>query len=190
MAQRKLGVRAARAEAQEFLGTRLPAEFPEGELQLLDRSCIEILVAERGPHLRLSRAALVAPDAIWAVASISVESCAGHFERRPVIHLAQMCECAMQAALLVTAANVNYETVAPILVGTGDSRALAKTLLEPPLTLLVHAQKIREKLGVMFVVNSKIFANASLAARLDRVNFVLLPKSELGVSINRAEARQ
>ncbi len=170
--------------AEEFLGVAMPARFHDAvqadgrspaELELHDTVAIYSRLLERPPFFLVSKAVSMGRSDLWAVAPISLERCAGHFPQRPIVPLIRMCEAAAQAGVFLIGLNGTAEH-APIAVGSGNSKATTKHFVEPPVTLLIHARKVRERMGSLFVVDAAWHCSGSMTTHVPRPLHDLNPR--------------
>lgn len=167
---------------ESFLGASLQSVLlptdaitTDGEIRLFDEGDLQKLVVERPPFLLVEKAVSIGSDYILSTARITPERCAGHFPDRPVVPLIRMCEATAQTGMLLVALNAG-ESVVPVAVASGESRTLTKTFTEPPVTLLVEGRKVKERPGIMYVVDGKIHANGGEVAILSGIKYLVPPK--------------
>ncbi|GEM_PF-5096900 len=179
-----------RQQVGAFLGLIVPGglEIPSENLQFLDQDGIQELLLERPPFFMINKAVAFGSNEVLSIAHISVERCAGHFPGHPIIPLIRMCECAAQTALILGGLNAGKDQ-APIAVGSGDSKAHARNLVEPPVTLVISAKKLpdvpsgeRRNSGRRLYVDTSIWVGDELVGSLVRIECVLMKK---GIILNK-----
>jgi len=167
---------------EEFFGVSLrtvslpPDELiSKSEIKFLTWENLQELVIERPPFLLLERTVSIGDAYMLATAAITPERCLGHFPGHPVVPLIRMCEATAQAGMVLVALNMGRGFV-PVAMASGESRTLTKKFTEPPVTLVIEARKVRERRGVLYVVDGKIHANGEEIAVLSGIKYMVLPR--------------
>ena len=102
----------------------------------------------------------------------------GHFPGHPVVPLIRMCEATAQTGMILVALNAGKDVI-PVAVASGESKTLTKRFTEPPVSLLIEARKVKERAGILYVVNGKIHANGEEIAFLDGIKYMLPHKGHV-----------
>lgn len=134
---------------QDFLGVVLPDDFcpsPAESVRFLSTPDLETLMLERAPFYFIERA-VATDDSVWGVARFSEDHSAGHFPGKPVIPLIELCKGMAQTGISLVAL-LGAAEEAPIAIGSGQSRAVAKDFVKAPATILFKATLARPPLGI------------------------------------------
>lgn len=175
-----------RARIEQFLGITLPVGISVGTdaLNYLSKQDLESLLLERPPFFMIGKAVGIGVNEVMATAHISEERCAGHMPGRLIVPLIRMCECATQTALVLAGLHATGDQ-APIAIGSGPSRAHARDLVKPPVTLLIHAKRQAparsdgadpQGRDRRHLVDAAIWVGEELVGTLDSIECVLMNK--------------
>jgi len=165
---------------EQFLGAPLPSEdhqFGESEPHLLDRSALNDLLLEREPFFFIDRAVAVGDRIAFAVARMTTERSAGHFPGRPIVPLIELCKAMAQAGLILIALKGD-QNEAPIAIGSGRSKAVAKGLIPAPVDILIKVTLETSRLKV-HLVNGSTFVGTQKIGTLADILYTLVPKAGL-----------
>ena len=165
---------SVRAEVEKFLGLKVPekllADLNGDEVKYLASKDLEDLLLERKPFFLVDKAVGIGKNCVLGIVNIATIQCAGHFPGRPIVPLIRMCEATAQTGVILVGLNTSHDQ-APIAIGAGPSKALTRTFIEPPVTLLIAVTKIAEKFGALFIVDGKIFVDEKAVAKLSKIEY-------------------
>ncbi len=165
---------------EEFLGVPVPTEVQElarEDDRFLDQTALEDLMLERPPFFFIERAVTFADQTVLAVARMTVERCGGHFPNRPIVPLIELCKAMAQAGIILVSLKA-AEHEAPIAIGSGNSKAIAKELIAAPADVLIKATLDTSRLKLHFVSGSAFVAGRKIGT-LANIVYTLIPKTQL-----------
>jgi 3-hydroxymyristoyl/3-hydroxydecanoyl-(acyl carrier protein) dehydratase len=123
----------------------------------------------------------------YGLLSISEEKCKGHFPTRPIVPLIRICETVAQTGVVLVACNTGPMQV-PIAVGAGEAKALTRTFIEPPVSLLIVVQLKEQKFGSLFVLDSRIFVGDEEVGQLKGIKYLCPARDKVVSSADKPES--
>lgn len=179
----------SRTRIEAFLGVSLPEGFeinPTDAVELLDQSALGELMLERPPFFFIEKAAAIADGngtfkTVFGYFHMTEAHVAGHFQGCPIVPLIELCKGMAQTGIALAALQGN-ETVAPIAISAGASKATAKSLIDAPARILTRVELTGRRAalsfvdGVTYLVNDH---NTTEIGRLERIVYTLVLRTEL-----------
>ena len=162
-----------------FLEALLPPEPIQGaHLRFLDTGELERLMLERPPFFFIEKAVAVDGKTVWARARMDEARSAGHFPGRPIVPLIELCKAMAQTGIILAGLQGD-ESKAPIAIGSGPSEALAKDLIDAPVTVLIKVQLMRQKFGRFFSIDGTAYVDGVPVGALPEIRYVLMDREQL-----------
>jgi 3-hydroxymyristoyl/3-hydroxydecanoyl-(acyl carrier protein) dehydratase len=169
-----------RAAIETFLGVQLPDDedlFGTEEPRFLKLSDIEELMLERAPFFFIERAVAIGNHTVLGLARITIERSAGHFPTKPIVPLIELCKAMAQTGIILASLHAQPHE-APIAIGAGASKALAKELVTAPVDVLIKVTLQGARLKLYFV-DGCAFVDGGKIGTLDKIIYTLLPREQL-----------
>jgi 3-hydroxymyristoyl/3-hydroxydecanoyl-(acyl carrier protein) dehydratase len=167
-------------QIEQFLGVPLPEdvqEFGSEDVRFLDGPALEALLLERPPFFFIDRAVAFGGTSVLAVARMTTERSGGHFPGRPIVPLIELCKGMAQAGIILVALHARPEE-APIAIGSGPSKALARELIKAPADVLIKVTLDTSRLKLHFVSGSAYVGGAKIGT-LTNIVYTLIPRTQL-----------
>lgn len=176
-------------QVQAFLGVTTPIGFsiPEGaDVRFFDSKGLEALMLERAPFFFIDRAIAFewkdgegkSQKVVWSVAEMTKERSAGHFPGRPIVPLIELCKAMAQTGIVVASLEASADD-APIAIGSGESRATARDLVEAPSTILIRAVLTKQRRMRMFWIDGTCFIDGLEIGTLADIWYALYDRDRL-----------
>jgi 3-hydroxymyristoyl/3-hydroxydecanoyl-(acyl carrier protein) dehydratase len=172
--------REIRDQISEFLEARLPAELAIGDadnIQLLGYEQMEELMLERAPFFFADKAVAINNSTVWAAATMTEQRSAGHFPGRPIVPLIELCKATAQAGIILAALQ-GQASEAPIAISAGESKALAKDLIDAPVRILICVTLAQTRMRLHFV-NGVTYIDGVRVGSLNKIVYTLMERERL-----------
>jgi 3-hydroxymyristoyl/3-hydroxydecanoyl-(acyl carrier protein) dehydratase len=169
-----------RGEVETFLGVPLPsgqALFDTEAPRFLRQGDMEELILERAPFFFVERAVAIGDHTVLGLARMTVERSAGHFPKKPIVPLIELCKAMAQAGIVLVSLKAQPHE-APIAIGSGESKALAKELIVAPVDVLIKVTLQASRLK-LHIVEGSAFIRGQKIGTLARIIYTLLPREQL-----------
>jgi 3-hydroxymyristoyl/3-hydroxydecanoyl-(acyl carrier protein) dehydratase len=170
----------SRLAVEAFLGVPLPSDedlFGGEALRFLRQTDMEALMLERAPFFFIERAVAIGTHTVLGLAPMTVERSAGHFPGKPVVPLIELCKAMAQAGIVLASLQA-LPHEAPIAIGSGESKALAKELILAPVDVLVAVRLKASRLG-LHIVEGSAYVGGKKIGTLAKIVYTLLPRDQL-----------
>lgn len=176
-------------QVQRFLGVTTPKGFhiPDGaDVRYFDKAGLEQLMLERGPFFFIDRAVAFewkdgegkTQKEVWTVANMTRERSEGHFPGRPIIPLIELCKAMAQSGIVVASLEASADD-APIAIGSGESRATARDLIQAPAMILVRATLTKQRRMRMFWIDGTCYIDGQEIGTLVNIWYMLVERDRL-----------
>jgi len=169
-----------RRDAEAFLGVGLPGGevlFADEAPRFLLQCDMEKLILERAPFFFVERAVAIGDHTVLGLARMTAERSAGHFPGKAIVPLIELCKAMAQAGIVLVSLHARPHE-APIAIGSGESKALAKELIVAPVDVLIKVRLQISRLGLYFVEGSAFVAGQKIGT-LAKIVYTLVPKEQL-----------
>jgi 3-hydroxymyristoyl/3-hydroxydecanoyl-(acyl carrier protein) dehydratase len=167
-------------QIEDFLGVRLPADLnisTTDNVRLLHNDQIDQLTVERAPFFFIDRAIAVNNSTVWAATTMTEERSAGHFPGRPIVPLIELCKATAQAGIILTALQ-GQTSQAPIAISAGESKALAKELIDAPVRILICVKLTQSRMRLHFV-DGVTYVEGIKVGSLNRIVYTLVERTQI-----------
>ena len=138
---------------------------------------MEELMLERAPFFFIERAVAIGNHTVLGLARITIERSAGHFPTKPIVPLIELCKAMAQTGIILASLHAHPDE-APIAIGAGASKALAKELVAAPVEVLIKVTLQGARLKLYFV-DGCAFVDGGKIGTLDKIIYTLLPREQL-----------
>ena len=125
----------------------------------------------------IDRAVTLGCKSVLAVARMTTERSGGHFPGRPSVPLIELCKGMAQAGIILVALRAKPDE-APIAIGSGPSKALAKELITAPADVLMKVTLDTSRLKLHFVSGTAYVAGTKIGT-LANIVYTMVPKTQL-----------
>jgi len=169
-----------RQVVEAFLGVPLPNGFGTAQseqLRYMTQPDLQELMLERAPFFFIERAVAIGDHTVLGVAHITVDRSAGHFPSKPIVPLIELCKAMAQTGIVLASLHASPHE-APIAIGAGESKALAKELIVAPVSVLITASLRTVRLGV-YVADGAAFIAGNRIGTLSKIMYALVSREQL-----------
>ncbi len=169
-----------RRAVEAFLGVTIPygeTPFGDEEPRYLSQIDMERMILERAPFFFIERAVAIGTHTVLGLARMSEQRSAGHFPGKPIVPLIELCKAMAQTGIVLVSLQAQPHE-APIAIGSGESKALAKELIVAPVDVLIKVRLQVSRLG-LHIVEGAAFINGRKIGTLAKIVYTLVPRAEL-----------